>query len=213
MGSRKTKGPSPAKKNKKKKDPGIRVIDRRFWAEDHPDEDGGEEKSKKPSYVEELEGRVETTEQRLKETVGKHRKAVEEFESARTRLSREVHQEVERGKRAILTELLDVVDNLDRALEASADSTDAESLRKGVAMVLELFISKLEALGVRRATSLGEPFDPERHEAVSAVPVQDPDQDGRVVGVIKEAFLIGEELLRVALVAVGKLEDSPPEGG
>jgi molecular chaperone GrpE len=53
--------------------------------------------------------------------------------------------------------------------------------------------------------ALGERFDPERHEAMTLVPVSDPAQDGRVVGVMREAYSIGEDMLRPAGVAVGKL--------
>lgn len=190
------------------KTPKINVIDRRHWAA----EDGAEtdEAPAKPSYVEELENKLQAAEQLRRETLEKHKRALSEFENARVRLTREGALEVKRHRRDVLIEMLDVFDNLDRALEASGES-NSDGLRDGVAMVRDQFLAKLEGFDVKRVPSLGADFDPELHEAVSTVPV-DADQDGKVVGVIKEAFTIGDETLRPAVVAVGRAAGEAPEG-
>ena len=74
----------------------------------------------------------------------------------------------------------------------------------GVKMVRDQFLATLQGLGVRRLASLGERFDPRRHEAISSIPVSDPAQDGVVVGVVRDCYLIGDETLRYGMVAVGK---------
>src|SRR5262249_32192991 len=135
-----------------------------------------------------------------------HRRALEEFEQAKTRIRRELTRDVERGRRAIAADLLDVLDNLDRAIDA-ARATDAptEALLRGVELVRDQFLSKLEALGVRRIAALDQVFDAAVHEAVATTPVTDPDQDGRVVSITKEGYAIGDDLLRPASVVVGRL--------
>lgn len=180
--------------------PKITVIDRRHWAAAGDDE--ADETPSKPSYVEELESKLEAAEQLRRETLEKHKRALAEFENARARLTREGALEVERHKCDVLIEMLDVLDNLDRALDASSGD-NPDGLRNGVAMVREQFLAKLEAFDVKKVESLGADFDPSLHEAVSTVPV-DADQDGKIVGVIKEAFKIGDETLRPAVVAVGR---------
>jgi len=65
-------------------------------------------------------------------------------------------------------------------------------------------LSKLEGFGVKRMAVEGEPFDPLKHEAVSTVPAANPEQDGRVVGVIRHGYTIGGDVLRPASVAVAK---------
>jgi len=106
--------------------------------------------------------------------------------------------------------LLEVLDNLDRALASGPDalaheSTDAAAqVLRGVAVVRDQFIATLERFGVTRVDSLGQPFDALRHDAVSLVAVSDPAQDGTVVGVVKEGYTIDDELLRVASVVVGR---------
>jgi molecular chaperone GrpE len=74
-------------------------------------------------------------------------------------------------------------------------------------MVHAQFLSTLAGFGVTRLASIGEPFDPSRHEAAATVPAADADADGTVVGVIKHGYAIGEELLRPATVAVARVDD------
>ena len=63
---------------------------------------------------------------------------------------------------------------------------------------------RLGQLGVTHAPALGQKFDPVRHEALAMVPVADPALDGRVIDVMREGYLIGDDTLRPAGVAVGK---------
>jgi molecular chaperone GrpE len=84
-------------------------------------------------------------------------------------------------------------------------------LLQGVAMVRDLFVSKLEGLGVARVEALGTRFDPRRHEALTVVPVEDPGSDGEVVSVIREGYRIGDDILRPAAVAVA--QGPLPPGG
>ena len=77
-------------------------------------------------------------------------------------------------------------------------------LLQGVEMVQQQFLSKLDGFGVKRIDALGAEFDPSLHEAVTAVPAPDASSDGRVMGVITHGYRIGDEVLRPALVAVGK---------
>jgi molecular chaperone GrpE len=122
-----------------------------------------------------------------------------------------VAREVERGKRFVLVELLEVVDNLDRAISAARSGTGPASesnealdnLTRGVELVRDQFLGKLGAWGVERVTALGVPFDAARHEAVTTTPVE-AEQDGLIVAVMKEGYAIGEEVLRPASVVVGK---------
>lgn len=188
----------------------IRVVDRRWWA--RPDTgDAGEAVSDKPTYVQELEQRLAQKDEELRSTIARYRDAAAEFDEARVRFRREVAREVERGKRGILAELLEVVDNLDRAVDAARKSDAGGPLLAGVDMIRSQFLGKLDAVGVRRLDAENHAFDPVLHEAVTTVPSSDPEADGRVVGVIRHGYLIGDEVLRPALVAVARLESEGAE--
>jgi len=186
----------------------MRVVDRRWWARTEPEEERAEEPlDVNPAASGEAEQRLAETQVQLQAVLAEHRRATDEFEQVKVRLRRDVAREVERGRRAVLAEMLDVADNLDRAIAAAqtselrAESTD--TLLRGVELVREQFLSKLEAFGVMRLDSLGVPFDPQVHEAVSMAPVADPAHHGLVVAVAAEGYVIGDELLRPATVVVG----------
>jgi molecular chaperone GrpE len=188
----------------------VKIVDRRWWA--NQDGAGASDtpsapSSLKPTYVEELEQKLAEKDKQLQDAIARYRGAAAEFDESRVRLRREIAKDIERGRREILADLLDVVDNLDRALDAAKRSAAAdrvETLLQGVDMVRRQFLAKLEGFGVKRIESDGQPFDPVLHEAVSAVPAATPDQDGTVIGVIRHGYWIGDEVLRPASVAVAK---------
>jgi molecular chaperone GrpE len=193
-----------------KSDEPLRVVDRRWWAQSEGAADATAseaERERKPSYVEDLEQQLADRSTQLQTIAAEHRRAMEEFEQAKARIRREVARDVERGRRAIVADLLEVLDNLDRAIGAARDSdVKADSLLRGVELVRDQFLAKLEALGVRRVDALGQRFDVTSHEAVSMAPVTDETQDGRVVAVTREGYAVGDELLRPASVVVGRFD-------
>jgi molecular chaperone GrpE len=187
----------------------VKVVDRRRWA--HGEEAvGGDLAARKPTYVEDLEQKLAQREKDAEEYLAKYRQASKEFEDARARMRKELAKDAERSRREVLIGLLDVVDNLDRAIEAAKASgrNSGDPLLQGVEMVRDQFLGKLDGFGVKRIMAEGAPFDPLLHEAVSAVPAADPLEDGRIVGVIRHGYRIGDDVLRPALVAVAKASPS-----
>jgi molecular chaperone GrpE len=185
---------------------GLHVVDRRWWARGEPAAGEADAPFEKPSYVQELEARVAAKDEELRATLARYREASAEFEQARARMRRDVAKEVERGSRAVLADLLDVVDNLDRAIESGRTASPGSALVQGVELVRAQFLAKLEGHGVRPLDASGQRFDPSRHEAATTVPVHDPAQDGVVVGVIRRGYTIRDEVLRPAVVAVAAFQ-------
>jgi molecular chaperone GrpE len=98
---------------------------------------------------------------------------------------------------------LEVLDNLDRALEAGADRAN-DPFVQGVSLVRQQFLSTLDGLGVKRLDPLGKPFDPALHEAVATVAAANGAQPGQIVGLVRPGYLIGDDVLRPAQVAVAE---------
>jgi molecular chaperone GrpE len=188
----------------------LKVTDRRWWARgDSADEGAAAEPAEprlKPTYIEELESRLAAKDAELHDLLVKYRAAADEFDQARVRLRKEVTKDVERGRRSLIVSFLEVLDNLDRALE-SAGGRDGDPLVQGVTLVRQQFLATLEGLGVTRIDPQGQPFDPLRHEAVSTItaPGLAP---GTVAGVVRPGYLIGDEVLRPAQVAVAGTADN-----
>ena len=183
----------------------IVVNDRRFWARAEQDGDGGGdggERPDKPSYVRELEGRAAEAQARSEATLAQYRQARDEFEAARARMRRELTREVEAGHRSLLADLLEVVDNLDRAVDHQG-AGDIHTLRDGVRLVREQFLAKLGHLGVRAMSPAGQPFDARYHEALATLPAEGRPA-GEIAAVIRSGYMLGEQVLRAAQVAVAQ---------
>ena len=128
----------------------VKVIDRRWWAT-NPEGTADREASSaslKPTYVEELERQVAEKDKQVQEYIGKYRQASSEFEEARLRLRREISKDVERARREVLAEILEVVDNFDRAVDSARQAQSVEAVVQGIDIVRRHFLSKLEGLGV-----------------------------------------------------------------
>lgn len=188
----------------------MRVIDRRWWArKEEPAESEPSEAPREhnPTGGDDLELQLMQTREQLQAVLLEHRRATDEFEQARTRLRREVARDVERGQRVILIDMLDVLDNLDRAIDAGREHDDgssaADTLLRGIELVRDQFLAKLAAMDVMRFDAVGEMFDPLQHDAVSLAPAETSEQVGLVLAVVREGYLIRDEILRPAAVIVG----------
>jgi molecular chaperone GrpE len=190
----------------------VKVVDRRWWARAENGEaaSAGASSSLKPTYVEELERKVAEKDEQAQEYLTKYRQASQEFEQARARMRKELARDAERNRREVLAELLDVLDNLDRAVDAAraAGTSAGDPLLQGVDLVRQQFVAKLNGFGVTRIETANASFDPLLHEAVSVVPTGNPIDEGRIVGVVRSGYRIGDDVLRPALVAVAKSSQS-----
>lgn len=166
---------------------------------------------KHDSYIASLEAEIEDINELLakKETElaranlrAEHAHA--EIEAAGKRLANASAKELEQRTRKLLESFLPVVDDLDRAIAAAKTHIESADVVAGLDLVRRSMLTRLGEFGVTHVPALGEKFDPARHDAIATVPVTDPAQDGRVIDVVREGYLIGEDTLRPAGVAVGK---------
>ena len=183
----------------------VKVVDRRWWARTEETAAASAEEAAafdKPTYVQELEQRLAEKDEQLQEYVTVVHEAQREFEAMRARVRKEASRDAELSRRAVFADLLEVIDNLDRALAAARAGGSADHLVQGVELVRQQFLHKLAGYGTSRLEPLGEPFDPEMHEAVTVVPVTDLYGEGIVAGVAAPGYRIGDDVLRPATVAV-----------
>ena len=131
--------------------------------------------------------------------------SLEEIERVKKRLKVDADQQVEKKVAKVINELLDVGDDLGRAIQAAQEMDHNPDVVKGIELVRQSFGKRLEKLGVTRIMALGAKFDPQWHDALSAVSVDDPAQDGVVLTVVQEGFVLNNKVLREARVVVGKL--------
>jgi len=132
-----------------------------------------------------------------------------EFDNYRKRVERDREQSATDATAAVLKAVIPTIDNLDRALEA----TGAEStLRQGVELTRRELLALLERQGVTIEDPVGQPFDPQRHQALSHE-VAPGRPEGTIVEVFRKGYSFKDRLLRAALVKVAKAADGAGESG
>jgi molecular chaperone GrpE len=162
---------------------------------------GGASPSLPPEGPEERIASLEAERDELKDRM---LRIAAEFENWKKRSRKEQTDAVAQARESVLKEMLEVVDNLERAttVEAGNDGVvDGAAILKGVNLVLRLFQQKLERHDVKPFEAKGQPFDPRVHEAISRVESADVAA-GSVAAELQKGYKIGDRLLRPALVAV-----------
>ena len=185
--------------------PGYTVKDRRWWArpEEGSPAEASDEEERKPTQIAALEAELAERDRRLRQAEGREREALIEVERARARLERDARKEIERSRRETVVELLPVLDDLDRAIASAQGGARGDALLTGVELVRSGFLDRLRSLGIERFDATGEPFDPARHEAVSAVPAREPGGERVVVKTLRPGYAAGNgETIRPAQVVV-----------
>jgi molecular chaperone GrpE len=147
-------------------------------------------------------GEVRELQARLRAVSAAYRQLQDEVEETKERLNRQAQfqREIQRGE--ILAKMFEPLNNLQRSLEVVKDPDG----RKGLEMVIHQFMEAFRELGLEMFSPDGMPFDPKFHEALSVVPVEDPDQDGMVINVFSVGYRVGSRLLQPARVVIGKHE-------
>jgi len=126
-----------------------------------------------------------------------------EFDNYRKRTERERAQLSEAAAADLLEELLPLVDDMERALKADPGTEATEAIRRGVELIHKQLLETLRKRGVRPVEALGADFDPHFHMAVSHEPA-DGRREGEVVEEFRRGYMLGDRLLRPAMVKVAK---------
>jgi molecular chaperone GrpE len=145
---------------------------------------------------------VETLRQERNELQDRLLRTAAEFDNYRKRTERERRELSEAVSADLIRDVLPVVDDLERALAAAADSKD-EALRSGVELIHRQLLEAMRRRGVEPFESVGQQFDPAWHEALASEPAAGRE-DGEIVGEIRRGYRIGTRLIRPALVRVAK---------
>jgi molecular chaperone GrpE len=156
--------------------------------------------------ADDLEQKLAAAEKEKKENWDRYLRTAADLENFRKRQKRELDDAKVEAKQRVLKEILPVVDNLERAIEhagtGSEDDPKLKPLVEGVQLVLRQLVTAFERLDVQPIEAMGQPFDPNLHEAISQQESDAPP--GSVTQVLQRGYKSGDRLLRPALVVVAK---------
>ena len=158
-----------------------------------------------------LEAKLAAAEKDAKDNRDRYLRAAADLENMRKRQKRELEDARFDTKNKVLKEMLPVVDNLERAFEHAGGQTEVDAalrpIVEGVQLVLRQFQTAFERMEITPVEALGQPFDPNLHEAISQLESDAPS--GTIVQVLQRGYRAGDRLLRPALVVVAKAKAQP----
>jgi len=158
-----------------------------------------------------LEQRARLAEDRLAEVLAAYRKLKTDNEEFRERQSRNLERRFEQRRERLLLKFIDVLDNLDRALEAAQTSYAGQPLLEGMILVRTQLLQTLQDEGLDRIPVLGLVFDPAVSEAVATEPVKEPEQDHLVIKELLRGYRLNGRIARPSRVVIGMFQGARPE--
>ena len=177
---------------------------------DTPSEDAEAQATVEEGAVEELsrEESLEKEVDELKSSLEKEKKEymflMAEFDNFRKRTLREKSELIKNAAESTFKGLLPIVDDFERALKASENAEDPTSIREGMELIYKKLKKYMEQNGVKEMDPEDREFDADRHEAISAVPVPDDSQKGKILDTVEKGYTINDKVLRHAKVVVGQ---------
>jgi len=159
------------------------------------------------ALVEEKQAAEETQQNDLEAELGeakdKYLRLYSEFENFRRRTSKEKLDLISTANKDLMSDLVPVIDDLERAITASEASEDIKSIKEGMSLIYNKFSKVLEGKGLKKMeVKKGDEFDDEKHEAITQIPAE-KDLEGKIVDVVEAGYTLGESVVRFAKVVVG----------
>jgi molecular chaperone GrpE len=149
-------------------------------------------------------GEVERLESELQEQKDKYLRLFADFENAKRRNAKERIELMQTAGREVITSLLDVLDDCDRAEKQLTASQDVEQIKEGVQIVFNKLRATLQSKGLKAMESISTEFDVEKHEAITEIPAPTKDLQGKVIDEVTRGYYLNDKIIRHAKVVVGK---------
>lgn len=140
----------------------------------------------------------------LEEMKDKYLRIVAEFDNFKRRNAKERMELIQTAGKEVIVDLLDVLDDCDRAQKQLETSENIKEIREGVLLVFNKLRNILQAKGLKPMQTINEEFNPDLHEAVTEIPAQAEELKGKVLDEIAKGYYLNDKIIRHAKVVVGK---------
>ena len=189
-----------SKKNKKNQNEEAKAAQEEILNEENTEQQAQEQVTDEEATPEK---KIAELEEQLEKEKKEYLFLMADLENFRKRTLKEKADLIKNGAESAMRDLLPVVDDLERALEAINKGGDLESLKEGVDLIYNKFVKYLESQHVTAIDSTGKDFDTDLHEAVTMFPAPDPSMKGKVIDTTIKGYMINDKVLRHAKVVVG----------
>ncbi|MCL2327537.1 MAG: nucleotide exchange factor GrpE [Bacteroidetes bacterium] len=151
-----------------------------------------------------VEEEANSIEKELAEMQDKHIRLHAEFDNFRRRTAKEKIELMKNGGEKVLTDLLPVIDDFERAMQAMETSNDVVALKEGLQLIYTKFQAYLKQNGVQEIETQAQDFDTDKHEAITKIPAPSKDLKGKIVDVIQKGYQLNDKVIRFAKVVIGE---------
>ena len=162
--------------------------------------------SDEEEYLSDEEGKDEekTLQEKYDELNDSYLRLHAEYDNYRKRTLKEKMEIIKTGGEKVLTEMIPLIDDFERALETVQNAEDKKAIVEGLELIYSKFISFINRHGVKEMEAIGEPFDADKFEAITTIPVEDKSQKDMVVDCVQKGYILHEKVIRFPKVIVGK---------
>lgn len=160
--------------------------------------------AEEPTAEEALQKELDETKQQLEKAQKEYMFLLAEFDNFRKRTLKEKQDLIKNASEGAMKDLLPVIDDFERAIQASTESNDVESIKEGVNLIYNKFVKYLEKNGVKPIDSTDADFDTEYHEAVTTFPTDDESKKGKVIDTVAKGYTMNDKVIRHSKVVVGQ---------
>ncbi len=150
------------------------------------------------------ESELEKLRSELEEMKDKYLRKVAEFENVKRRHAKERLELIQTAGKEVITDLLDVLDDCDRAQKQLEISDDPKEIKEGVMLVFNKLRSILQAKGLKPMETKNQEFNPDLHEAITEIPAPTPELKNKIVDEVMKGYYLNDKIIRYAKVVVGK---------
>ncbi len=150
------------------------------------------------------ESELEKLKAELEESKDKYLRKVAEFDNFKRRSAKERMELIQTAGRDVITDMLDVLDDCDRAQKQLDASDDAKAIKEGVMLVFTKLRNTLLARGVKAMETTGQEFNPDLHEAVTEIAAPSEELKGKIIDEVMKGYYMNDKIIRHAKVVVGK---------
>ncbi|MDS1029439.1 nucleotide exchange factor GrpE [Bacillota bacterium LX-D] len=172
--------------------------------EDLKMEDLKDEETVETPSADDLLAQIQAKEKENEELFNRLQRLQADFDNFKKRSRKELEDMARYGAERLILSILPSMDNFSLALAAAEKGGDAAKFMSGMDMIYRQLMEALEKEGLKTIETLGQPFDPEKHEAVMQVEAENQEQDNQIVEELKVGYTLYEKVIRPSVVKVAK---------
>jgi molecular chaperone GrpE len=150
------------------------------------------------------ETEIEKLKEELQEQKDKYLRKSAEFENFKRRSAKEKMELIQTAGKEVIIDMLDVLDDCDRAQKQIENSEDIKEIKEGVLLVFNKLRNRLAARGLKPMETIHQEFNPDLHDAITEIPAPTDDLKGKIIDEVVKGYYLNDKIIRHAKVVVGK---------